>query len=206
MLVLSACIDSVPMRWRLFIGFVFLLVISQCDSSGDRIAMCPTLYIVRVDGRTRCTGFFVGPNTVMTARHCITDVDDPTRVTLSRPQQDVGSVPVTDIQSRPGERIEDDVAILTASGVTGETQGSGGGDAVDRILHVCAAYRGLEMRPVIARQRTGPLLFLSGSICPGDSGAPIVDAAGRVRGVAVFSDRRGANECSAAYSVAVRLR
>lgn len=175
----------------------------------DRLEAATAL--VLTDGSV-ATGFFIGPETLVTNRHAVEDAKDGTVLIVSRSLASVrpGKVVTT---SAPGKEGAQDFAVvrLAAGRAPGVLPLTSQAPKLSPI--VAAGYPGLTLfndagfrrlidgdaksapdlnltQGVVQSQTTSPqgipVLVHTASILQGNSGGPLVDACGRVTGVNTF--------------------
>ena len=127
-----------------------------------------------------CSGTAIGPDTLLTAVHC-----------MAQPLLRVNGQSVTVTASRTESR---DRIVVKVSGIRFKAWAKRGpmplqGDTL-RFWGVPQGEPDVYREVIVSRARTDQLV-LQGVICPGDSGAGLVDAQGRVVGVvsAMTGDR-----------------
>jgi hypothetical protein len=127
-----------------------------------------------------CSGGAIGPDTLISAKHCFADK-----------LVSVDGQPVRIVESRMEGR---DTAIVRVAGVTFKHWAKRGGIARQgEVLRFWGQPSGVPdvYREVIVSRAWTDGLILQGTICPGDSGSPLFGSDGRIVGIvsAVTGDR-----------------
>ncbi len=163
---------------KVFAGLAALLLCSCAAVTAD-----PRVLRLRKDGHPHCTAVVAGPLRVLTAAHCVMPMGDPFEL-----QQDDGApLEATDTNTwEPGV----DLAFLHLAKPAPETftiatVAPARGDELLLIGYGCAGY---QQTRVLHALEPGVAV---GKACHGDSGAPILNAAGDLVGIFAGWNSRG---------------
>lgn len=176
---------------------VLILLMTGC--AAQRRVACPMVAQLLADGRPFCTAFAVSPvrgRHFYTAAHCIESAADRS-LTIHTGSRRSDVVHVRFSAGRDIAYITvAEPLVLQARAVASGTK--------DGLLLLCGAGAGSIHRLAALGKREETVL-VAGRACPGDSGSPVVDSAGRVLGLISRADLVGADGCAERYLEVVLL-